>query len=114
MEEILKSVLKRSAPFGGGPPRYAGTAPVGSGPGERSGGEGAWATGRVTVALSADEALVLSDGLELLQRTDLGSLVDDPAVWAPIHRIATTLDTGLPDPFAPDYARRLEAARGRL
>ncbi|MFI1585291.1 hypothetical protein [Embleya sp. NPDC020630] len=61
-----------------------------------------------------DEALVLSDWLERVQMTDLDRMVDDAAVWAPIHRIAGTLDKALPDLFAADYAERLEAARRRL
>ncbi|MFD9484120.1 hypothetical protein [Streptomyces sp. NPDC059991] len=69
---------------------------------------------QVTIKLTSDEALVLSDWLEKLQMTDLSRVVDDPAVWAPIHRIAGTLDTSLPGLFAPDYDQRLEAARRRL
>jgi hypothetical protein len=46
--------------------------------------------------------------------TDLGRAVDDPAVWAPIHRIAGTLDKTLPGLFAADYEQRLVAARRRL
>ncbi|MFJ2080607.1 hypothetical protein ACIOGW_36130 [Streptomyces anulatus] len=45
--------------------------------------------------------------------TDL-SRADDPAVWAPIHRIAGTLDKALPELFASDYDQQLEAARQRL
>ncbi|WP_240450432.1 hypothetical protein [Streptomyces sp. 11-1-2] len=41
------------------------------------------------------KALVLSRWLEKLQMTDLSRVVDDPAVWAPIHRIAGTLDKAL-------------------
>lgn len=67
-----------------------------------------------TVTFSPDEALVLSDWLWRLEMTDLGGVVDDAAVWAPLHRISRTLDTTLPDIFAPDYAARLEAARDRL
>lgn len=70
--------------------------------------------GQITIELTADEALVLSHWLERLQMTDLSRVVDDPAVWAPIHRIAGTLDKALPELFAPDYGRRLEAARQRL
>lgn len=70
--------------------------------------------GQVTVKLTSDEALVLSHWLEKLQMTDLSRVVDDPAVWAPIHRIAGTLDKVLPELFAPDYDQRLEAARQRL
>ncbi|AJC53691.1 hypothetical protein [Streptomyces sp. 769] len=70
--------------------------------------------GHVTIKLTSDEALVLSHWLEKLQMTDLGRVVDDPAVWAPVHRIAGTLDKELPELFAPDYDQRLEAARRRL
>ncbi|MFF3015596.1 hypothetical protein [Streptomyces sp. NPDC057939] len=70
--------------------------------------------GQVTINLTSDEALVLSDWLEKLQMTDLSRVVGDPAVWAPIHRIAGTLDKSLPGLFAPDYDQRLEAARRRL
>lgn len=45
--------------------------------------------------------------------TDLSSLVDDEAVWAPIHRLAGALDKALPGIFAADYSERLEAAAGR-
>ena len=69
---------------------------------------------QVTITLTSDEALVLSHWLEKLQMTDLGRVVDDPAVWAPIHRIAGTLDKELPGLFASDYDQRLEAARQRL
>ncbi|MFJ8431391.1 hypothetical protein ACIQ9P_08820 [Kitasatospora sp. NPDC094019] len=69
---------------------------------------------QVTIKLTGDEALVLSDWLEKLQMTDLSRVVDDPAVWAPIHRIAGTLDKSIPGLFAPDYDQRLEAARRRL
>jgi hypothetical protein len=64
--------------------------------------------------LTSGEALVLSHWLEKLQMTDHSRVVDDPAVWAPIHRIAGTLDKTLPKLSAPDYAQRLEAARQRL
>ncbi|MGW8359053.1 hypothetical protein ACWGK1_00540 [Streptomyces wedmorensis] len=69
---------------------------------------------QVTIKLTNDEALVLSHWLEELQMTDLARVVDDPAVWVPIHRIAGTLDKALPDLFAPNYDQRLEAARQRL
>ncbi|MFD9587618.1 hypothetical protein ACFWBM_23365 [Streptomyces sp. NPDC059980] len=68
----------------------------------------------VTIKLTRDEALVLSHWLEKLQTTNLSQVVDDPAVWAPIHTIAGTLDKSLPELFASDYAERLEAARQRL
>lgn len=69
---------------------------------------------QVTIKLTGDEALVLSHWLEKLQMTDLSRVVDDPAVWAPIHRIAGTLDKALPALFALNYEQRLEAARQRL
>jgi hypothetical protein len=68
----------------------------------------------IIIRLSPDEALVLSDWLEQVQMTDLSRLVDDAAVWAPLHRIAGTLDKSLLGIFAADYAERLEAARSRL
>ncbi|MWA01565.1 hypothetical protein F8568_014505 [Actinomadura sp. LD22] len=68
----------------------------------------------IVIRLTRDEALVLSEWLERLQMTDLGRVVDDSAVWAPLHRIAGTLDKALPDLFAADYAERLDAARRRL
>ncbi|MGW1077907.1 hypothetical protein [Streptomyces sp. NPDC002537] len=72
--------------------------------------------GQITVTLTADEALVLSDWLERLQMTDLCRVVDDddPAVWAPIHRISGTLDKSLPGLFAADHHEQLAAARQRL
>ncbi|MFJ3236002.1 hypothetical protein [Streptomyces sp. NPDC086787] len=68
----------------------------------------------IIIKLTPDEALVLSDWLEQVQMTDLSRLVDDAAVWAPLHRIAGTLDKSLPEIFAADYSERLEAARSRL
>ncbi|MFD3471481.1 hypothetical protein ACFWWM_35115 [Streptomyces sp. NPDC058682] len=68
----------------------------------------------ITIELTRDEALVLSDWLERVQMTNLSRLVEDEAVWAPIHRLAGTLDTALPEIFAADYAERLAAARLRL
>ncbi|GHF36141.1 hypothetical protein [Streptomyces griseosporeus] len=69
---------------------------------------------QVTIKPTGDEALVLSHWLEKLQKTDLSRVVDDPAVWAPIHQIAGTLDKVFPELFAPDYDQRLGAARQRL
>ncbi|MGC9439541.1 hypothetical protein [Streptomyces sp. WG5] len=52
---------------------------------------------QLTIKLASDEALVLSHWLENLQMTDLSRVVDDPAVCAPIHRIAGTPDKALPE-----------------
>lgn len=68
----------------------------------------------IIIKLTSDEALVLSDWLERVQMTDLNRLVDDEAVWAPIHRLSGTLDKSLPGIFAADYSERLDAARRRL
>jgi hypothetical protein len=46
--------------------------------------------------------------------TDLSRLVDDPAAWAPIPKLAGTLYKALPGIFAGDYAERPDAARRRL
>ncbi|RLU83081.1 hypothetical protein CTZ27_29305 [Streptomyces griseocarneus] len=67
----------------------------------------------ITLTLTPDEALVLSDWLYRVQ-TDLDRMIDDPAVWAPLHRISGTLDKSLAGVFAADYAERVEAARARL
>lgn len=69
---------------------------------------------QVTIKLTSDEALVLSHWLEKLQMTDLSRVVADQTVWAPIHRIAGTLDKALPELFASDYHQQLEVARQRL
>ncbi|MCC3768432.1 hypothetical protein [Streptomyces sp. UNOC14_S4] len=68
----------------------------------------------ITITLTPDEALVLSDWLYCVQMTDLSRMVDDTAVWAPLHKISGTLDKNLPGLFAADYAERVEAARARL
>ncbi|MFG2642328.1 hypothetical protein ACGFYP_15335 [Streptomyces sp. NPDC048370] len=68
----------------------------------------------IIIKLTPDEALVLSDWLERVQMTELSRLIDEEAVWAPIHRLAGTLDKSLPGIFAADYSERLDAARRRL
>ncbi|WP_308295106.1 hypothetical protein [Streptomyces sp. NK08204] len=68
----------------------------------------------ITIKLARDETTSLSDWRERLQMTDLSSTVDDPAAWAPIHRIAGQLDKVLPALFFADYDVRLEEARRRL
>ncbi|GAB3938674.1 hypothetical protein GCM10029976_053520 [Kribbella albertanoniae] len=70
----------------------------------------------VTITLTHDQALVLSDWLyEAMMKSDrLGSIITDRAVWSPIYTITGALDTTLPELFAADYADRLAAARARL
>ncbi|MFI7066988.1 hypothetical protein ACIBL3_38730 [Kribbella sp. NPDC050124] len=57
----------------------------------------------VTIKLTHDQALVLSDWLyDVTMRSDqLNAIVPDRAVWSPLHTIAGTLDKALPEIFAP-------------
>jgi hypothetical protein len=59
----------------------------------------------VTISLTPDQALVLSDWLyEVMMRSDrLSSIVTDRSVWSPLYTISGTLDKALPELFAPDY-----------
>ncbi|GII63363.1 hypothetical protein Skr01_34480 [Sphaerisporangium krabiense] len=69
----------------------------------------------ITITLSADQALVLSDWLERLEAdTALRRVVDDPAVWSALHTIGGTLDKSLTLIFSADYTDRLASARERL
>ncbi|WP_017600519.1 hypothetical protein [Nocardiopsis lucentensis] len=69
----------------------------------------------VTLRLTRDQALVLSDWLDRMEGADaFARVVDDPAVWSALHRISGTLGKGLSEVFAPDYTERLRAARERL
>lgn len=67
----------------------------------------------VMVTLSDDEAIVLFDWLTKRSETlanDHRPTADDIAMW----NLEALLEKALADPFAPDYAERLEAARSRL
>ncbi|MFI7060643.1 hypothetical protein ACIBL3_06650 [Kribbella sp. NPDC050124] len=70
----------------------------------------------VTIQLTHDQALVLSDWLyEVTMESDqLSAIVTDRAVWSPLHTISGTLDKTLAEIFMPDYVDRLDAARRRL
>lgn len=70
----------------------------------------------LTINLTADQALVLSHWLdEVMGTREFDAVVNlDRAVWSPLHRIAGTLETTIPEIFAADYSARLEAARVRL
>jgi hypothetical protein len=72
--------------------------------------------GGVTIRLTPDEALVLSDWLDRVIGTPEfdGVVSRDLAVWSPLHRIAGVLETSLAEVFLPDYASRLDGARQRL
>jgi hypothetical protein len=71
---------------------------------------------QVVIALTRDQALVLSDWLFRNMGTErLDSLIDeDRAVWSPIYAISGTLETSLAEVFAADYGQRLARARSRL
>ncbi|MDG4763445.1 hypothetical protein O7632_04885 [Solwaraspora sp. WMMD406] len=66
----------------------------------------------VEIRLTPDEALVLSDWIYRLEEQD--DALNDEAVWVPLRRIAGVLDKALVAVFAPDYRKRIEAARMRL
>ncbi|MFM9632885.1 MULTISPECIES: hypothetical protein [Streptomyces] len=70
----------------------------------------------ITIKLTRDQALVLSDWLYqvMFQSDDLEGIVPDRAVWSPIYAISGTLDKTLSEIFMPDYGPRLEAAKERL
>lgn len=72
--------------------------------------------GEYTIKLTSDEALVLSHWLDRVIGTPAFDEIanQDRAVWAPLHRIAGALETTLPEIFAPDYDKRLAAAREHL
>ncbi|MGW7133442.1 hypothetical protein ACWGIA_34630 [Streptomyces bobili] len=67
----------------------------------------------ITIKLTRDQALVLSDWLYqvMFQSDDLEGIVPDRAVWSPIYAISGTLDKTLSEIFMPDYGPRLEAAK---
>jgi hypothetical protein len=69
-----------------------------------------------TIKLTSDEALVLSHWLDQVIGTQAFDVVvnQDRAVWAPLHRIAGTLEKALPELIAPNYTTRLATAREHL
>jgi hypothetical protein len=60
----------------------------------------------LTIKLSRDQALVLSDWLDrMMGKPAFDNLVnEDRAVWSPLYRIAGTLDTSLVESLASDYS----------
>lgn len=70
----------------------------------------------LTVKLTRDQALVLSDWLHRMMGTPaFDSLVNkERAAWSPLYTIAGTLETSLVEIFMPDYSDRLHNARVRL
>lgn len=70
----------------------------------------------LTIKLTRDQALVLSDWLSRMMGTStFDDLVNqERAVWAPLYTIAGTLDKSLAEIFMPDHSDRLHHARERL
>ena len=70
----------------------------------------------LTIKLTKDQALVLSDWLyRVMGMPAFDNLVnEEPAVWSPLHRIAGMLDKSLVEVVMPDYSGRLHDARERL
>jgi hypothetical protein len=70
----------------------------------------------VTIRLTRDQALVLSDWLyRMVGSTEFDDLVDrERAVWSQLYQIAGALETKLVEIFKPNYAIRLDEARERL
>ncbi|MFF6955746.1 hypothetical protein [Streptomyces sp. NPDC008317] len=69
----------------------------------------------VTIKLSRDQAFVLSHWLyEVESSGALDTIVNDRAVWSPLHAISGTLEKALVELFMPDYNLRLDQARQRL
>jgi hypothetical protein len=65
----------------------------------------------VTIALSADEALLL---FEWLAKLDVSRTVQDAAAQRVLWAIEATLEKALVAPFAPNYDELLAAARERI
>lgn len=69
----------------------------------------------MNIALTDDQALVLSDWLErVMHRPDFVAVVDDRAAWSPLLAISRSLDKQLTTIFDPAYVEKLEMARARL
>ncbi|BCL15442.1 hypothetical protein [Micromonospora sagamiensis] len=70
----------------------------------------------LTLRLTRDQALVLSDWLDKVIGTQRFDAIadEDGAVWSALHSISGTLETSLVEIFMPDYPARLDAARARL
>ena len=70
----------------------------------------------VTIKLTKDQAVVLSDWLDRMMGSPaFDNLVNqERAVWSPLYTMAGTLETTLTEIFSPDYLGRLHNARERL
>jgi len=70
----------------------------------------------VTLRLTHDQAIVLSDWLSTVMGTPAfdGLVNRDRAVWSPLHAIAGHLETAIDVIFSPTYSDDLLGARERL
>lgn len=68
----------------------------------------------VTITLSHDEGLVLSDFFSRFCETDDGFTMRHTAEYLAFMRVASQLDKVLVEPFQPGYAQKVHAARDRL
>lgn len=70
----------------------------------------------VTIKLTRDQALVLSDWLSrMIGSTEFDNLIkQDRAVLLPFYDMDCLLESALDEILAPDYSIRLDAARTRL
>jgi hypothetical protein len=70
----------------------------------------------VTIRLTRDQALVLSDWLSrMIGSAEFDRLADqDRAVWSPLYDMDCVLEASLEEVLAPNYSTRLDAARQRL
>ena len=69
----------------------------------------------ITIRLSADQALVLSDWLHRMEQSgQLGAMVKERAVLSALWRIEGTLEATLIEVFRPDYTQQVADAAARL
>ncbi|MEU4156448.1 hypothetical protein [Actinoplanes sp. NPDC026670] len=70
----------------------------------------------LTIKLTRDQALVLSDWLyQMMGTAAFDNLVNEErAVWSPLYAITGTLDKSLVEIAMPDYSDRVHHARERL
>ncbi len=71
---------------------------------------------KVTITLSRDTALVLSDMLWKWEESNITTeiRIADDAEWHALSRIAAAIDAQLPEIIMRDYLVRVQQARNRL
>jgi len=70
--------------------------------------------GDVSIALTADEALVLFDLLHRWEDDERVTAPQDAAEQVALWNLSALLERELREPFLPDYANLLAQARSRL